>query len=192
MKHLASISLVLFICSSAFFTGCGDDDDSGMPPGNPNDTTMNDTTMNDTTNTDTTMNSAGCDVGLDENKVVFGSVNIDIDASTMTCNPNAFGIPRFGLRGENSDNSFSINVELRGTAPENGSTFTIDPDLGGGTSRVKLFYDAKNWTSTLDANNMITFVSEGSKQSTCGANVLVANDRDAAETMMVSFNIACQ
>ena len=132
----------------------------------------------------------GGDAGVGENKVVYGSATVDVE--TITCNPNTFGIPRFVFDAKNADNSVSANVALRGSAPEDGSTFTLDPELGGGSSRVKLYYDSKNWTNELNADNMVAFVSDGTKRRVHGTDIVVANDRDASETMVVTFNIACE
>ena len=115
-----------------------------------------------------------------------------VDLATVTCNPNAFGVPRFAFRAENAEDSISANVEVRGTAPEDGSVFTIDPKLGGGSSKVVLFYDAKNWTNLLNESNTVPYNSDGTIHSIHGSDIAVANDRDAAETMDVSFNVVCQ
>ena len=55
-----------------------------------------------------------------------------------------------------------------------------------------LFYDAKNWTNLLNESNTVTYNSDGTIHSIHGSDIAVANDRDAAETMDVSFNVVCQ
>ncbi len=130
----------------------------------------------------------GTDIG--DNKLILGELTVDL--ATVTCNPNSFGVPRFGFRGENAEDTISANVEVRGTAPENGSVFTLDPDFGGGTSRLFLFYDARNWTNQLDEDNTVTYQSDGTTQSVYGSDIVVANDADAGDTMVISFNIVCQ
>ena len=168
MKKLHKGFIALLIISSTFFYACKDDSDSPEPNDNQNDPTEIPTV----------------------NEATFASKTISL--TNITCAANAFGIPRFVFTAKNSDNSVSVKVELRGTAPETGSKFSIDPDLGNKTSRVKVYYDSKNWTSSLNANNMISYLSDDTKQNVQGTDVEVVNDADAAETMTLSFNITCE
>lgn len=134
--------------------------------------------------------NGGRGTNIGKNTLILGDTTVD--RATVTCNPNAFSVPKFGFRGENAEDSISANVEVWLTAPEDGSVFSLDPELNGGTGKVVLFFDAKNWTNVLDESNTLYYNTDGTTHSIAGSDIGVANDRDADETMVVSVNILCQ
>jgi len=165
------------------FAACSTDDDDEPTPAPV------------TTPVDTTSSggggggNTGCTNAPDKDMAKFGDTALAVP--NITCNPNAFGIPRYGITAKSSDNSIRINVEIRGTDPADGTSYTQDPALGGGTSRVTVYFDAKNWTSVMDTTTRVYISDNGTSKSVCGTDITGANDRDATETMKVSMNVTC-
>ena len=170
MKHSNFKIFIAVIISAFFLSACGGDDSTEPTP--------NDNNNNNNTNTIQELNI-----------VIFGSDTIKM--TEITCNPNSFGKPRLGFSAKNEDKTISANINLRGTDPAHEATFTVDPDLEKGTSSLKFYYDSKNWTCTLDANNSVTHLSDDTRRNIFGKDVAVVNDKDDQDKMTVEFNLTC-
>jgi hypothetical protein len=172
MKHLFLIaSLSIMTCLAMLSNSCSSEDDD---PKAENDSTDNTT-------------GAQCESELATNTVKFGDATVTI--ATVELSQNTFGKPRFIFLGKNADESISASFELRGTFPNSGDKYPIDPEFGDDSAVINLYYNKKNWTCTLDATNFLTFTSSGDKHTLCGSAIKVANDKDENDTMLISVNI---
>ena len=168
----------LFVCAIAgtlVFSSCDKKDDTTATP-----------TTTDSTGGTTGGTTSACPT-LADSTVKYGDTAVSM--STAALSQNTFGKPKFTFQSKNADKSISANVEIRGTVPASGDKYTMDPNLGGGTSTIKLYFKAKNWTCKLDTTASITFSSVDTTHTVCGSNIIVYNDKDNTDSMKIDLKL---